>query len=202
MPNFLDGVLGGTGGSADFEPQRTNNALLHINLGGVGPLGDNDLVLGLMSFPIPKVSNGTIEIGYINEKRKFAGNPVFEDLTVVYKDYVNHQIADTLLAWRHQVYNPHTGANGIKSVYAKTGFVQLFAPNGTFERHYDMFGMWPSNFDPGDVDMTGEDSQNITLTLVIDKAKPGKNFTTAVANTVGAAGSAGAGAAGAPVGTA
>ena len=198
MANFLEGVLGGQKTSPNLEPQRTNNALLFIN--NVPGLGDEDLVLALMSFPIPKVNNGVIEVAYLNEKRKFAGNPAFEDMSVLYKDYVNKSVADSLLQWRHQVYNPITGAVGLKSVYAKTGFVQMFAPEGSFERRYDIFGVWPSTYDPGDIDMAGEDALQITLTLTIDKAVPSEGFDAASGSTPGAAGGQSVGARGAAIG--
>lgn len=200
MANFLQGVLGGQAGAATLEPQRVNGALLHIQVDGVGPLSPEDLVLALSSFPIPKVNNGIIEVGYLNEKRKFAGLPTFDDLSVVFKDYVNKPVADTLLSWRHQVYNPHTGAIGLASVYKKSAFVQLFAPDGTFERQYNLQGVWPSTYDPGDADLAGEESLNITITLTIDKAVPSQGFEASSPSTRGAAGGSSAGAPGARIG--
>lgn len=205
--NFLSGVLGGTkGGTPALEPQRVNNALLHIT--DVPGLADEELVLALASFPIPKVNNGIIEVPFLNEKRKFAGNPTFDDLSVLFKDYVNKKVADALLQWRHQVYNPHTGAIGLKSVYGKQGHVDMFAPNGEGNaaagiepiRRYDLIGVWPSTYDPGDIDMAGEDALQITVTLTIDKAIPSDGFAAGRANTPGAAGGTRATAQGAPTG--
>jgi hypothetical protein len=198
--NFLQGVLGGSATGPTLEPQRANNALLHIT--DVPGIPDQDLVLALASFPIPKVNNGMVEIGYLNEKRKFAGLPTFDDLSVIYHDYVNldKPVADALLQWRHQVYNPHTGAIGLAATYKKSGFVQLFAPDGTLERQYDLLGVWPSGWDPGDVDMMGEEALRLTVTLTIDKAKPAQGFQSASPSTKGAAGGATAGAQGAAVG--
>jgi len=159
-------------GAARWEPQRVNNALLHISELD----GDDDLVLALSSFPIPKVTNGVIEVGYLNEKRKFAGLPTFDDMSVVYKDYVDKNTANILQKWRYQVYDPRTGKIGLKSVYARSGYVQLFAPDGSAERQYDIEGIWPSGFDPGDADLQGEDTMNITVTLTIDKAYPSAGF--------------------------
>jgi hypothetical protein len=198
MTNFLDGVLGGRKNAHDLEPQRSNNALLHINdVPGAG--SDNELVLSLSSFPIPKSNNGVVELAYLNEKRKFAGNPTFDDLSVIFKDYVNKGVADALLQWRQQVYNPHNGTIGFKKVYAKTGFVQLFAPDGTGVRHYNLFGVWPSTYDPGDIDMAGEDTINITVTLTIDKAVPAEGFGAANPATKGAAGGGSTSDRGAPI---
>ncbi len=198
MGNFLDGVLGGRRAATDLEPQRQNNALLHLN--NIPGIADEELVLALSSFPLPKVTNGIVELPFLNEKRKFAGLPTFDDLSVLFKDYVTKPVADAILQWRHQVYNPHSGAIGLASIYKKTGFVQMFAPNGTLERQYDIFGIWPSAYDPGDIDMAGEDVLQITVTLTIDKAVPGKGFAANAVGTTGAAGGS-AGDAGASIGS-
>jgi hypothetical protein len=155
-------------GSQGWEPQRVNNAVLHF----ADLPGDEELSLSLASFPLPKVTNGIVEIGHVNEKRKFAGLPTFDDLSVLYKDYVPVNTSSILHAWRKLVYDPETGKIGLKWEYAKNGWAELYAPNGEFIRQYDLIGCWPSGFDPGDVDLAGEDTINITLTLTIDKAIP------------------------------
>lgn len=165
-----------------FEPQRVSNILLYIaglqeGAAGQAQSGQEDiLTLSLSSFPVPKVNNAVLEIGWMNEKRKFAGPPTFDDLSVIYKDYVDQQTANLLLKWRHQVYDPNTGKIGLASAYKKTGWVAMFSPEGSVERRYDVIGIWPSAFDPGDADLQGEDTINITCTLTIDKAIPSRGL--------------------------
>jgi len=170
--------IGGANGK--FEPQRINNALLRIvGLdGGNSAGGENALELALSSFPIPKRTMGIIEIGYLNEKRKFAGIPTYDDLSVIYKDYIDAATARVLWKWNYQVHNPETGKTGLARAYKKSGSVTLFAPDGSgeFDRMMDVIGAWPSGFDPGDADLAGEDSVNITLTLTIDKVIPRKGL--------------------------
>lgn len=162
--------------NGNFEPQRINNALLRIvGLDSGGASGkEDDLVLALASFPIPKRTMGIVEIGYLNEKRKFAGIPTYDDLSVIYKDYVDKDIAQILWEWNYQVHNPETGRTGLARKYKKSGSVTLYGPNGDgeFDRVYNLIGIWPSGFDPGDADLQGEDSINITMTLTIDKVIP------------------------------
>jgi hypothetical protein len=161
----------GQAGLTDYEPQRVNNCLLVFNLGGSD---DDTLELALSTFPLPKTSNGIIEQGHVNEKRKFAGNPIFEDLPVVYKDMVDVDIARILQKWRYTVYNPETGQVGLARDYKKRGTATLFAPNGGFVRTWTLIGAWPSSFDAGDADLSGEDTVNISVTITIDKAIPGQ----------------------------
>lgn len=157
--------IGATGGG--FELQRANNAIMRI----VGLDGDenNLFQLSLASFPIPKVSSGIIEVNYLNEKRKFAGMETYDDLTVVFNDYVEEDLALLLHRWRYQVKDPVTGKMGFKKDYAKEGRVTLYAPDGTGDREYELQGVWPSALDGGEIDYATEDGVKINLTLTIDK---------------------------------
>jgi len=156
-------------GEQGFEPQRVNNALMYISgLGG----SEDVLTLSLNSFPIPKRTIGILEVGYLNDKRKFAGNPVYDDLSVIFKDYVDAETARLLWKWNYLVHNPENGKTGLARSYKKQGWVHLLSPEGSIERIYDLVGIWPSGFDGGDADMMGEDTMNITVTITIDKAIP------------------------------
>lgn len=152
----------------EYEPQRVNNGVLFIE--GL-PGADNEIMrLSLDTFPMPKQQNGIVEADYLNEKRKVAGKVTVDDMDIVYKDYVDRAVAKTLWDWRMQVYNPKTGKVGLARTYKKRAEIITFAPNGTGTRVWELYGVWPSNMDPGDLDMAGEDIVKITLSLVVDKA--------------------------------
>ena len=154
--------------NGSFEPQRTNNAILTID-----QIQDSDILqLALNTFPIPKQSNEIVEIGYMNETRKVAGKAIYEDLTVLYQDYVDKQIASILWNWRYQVYNPITGKIGLAKDYKKSGKVKLVDPSGDNPRDYKIVGMWISNMNPGEIDHTASDTVKIECTITIDKAYP------------------------------
>lgn len=168
------------GASGDHEPQRGSNALLYI-IGlntlqqgvGQGTGGKDDiLTLSLSSFPLPKVTNNPIEVPYLNEKRKFAGMPVFDDLPVVFKDYVDIGTAALLQKWRYSVYDPETGFIGLAAKYKKTGLIKMYGPNGQFDREIELVGCWPSALDMGEIDMAAEDAVQLTMTLTYDKYIP------------------------------
>jgi len=160
------------GGQApgEFELQRQNNGLLFI-VGLEGNI-DNVLTLALSSFPIPKVTQGIIEVRYLNESRKFPGNVTFDDLTIVYRDYVDRNSAGILLNWRKLCYDPATGKVGRVAQAKKQARIVLYSPTGDLEREYELQGVWPSSFDGGEIDMAAEDGVNISLTLTYDKFIP------------------------------
>lgn len=158
--------IGGTNGG--FELQRSNNALLFI--AGLDGNDNNFLTLTLQSVTLPKENTNPVEVFFLNEKRKFAGNTTYEDLTIVFNDYVDKDTAKLLYQWRYLVKNPVTGKVGNKSDYAKAGRVVKYGPDGGSEREYEIVGMWPSALDGGDMDMSSDEGIKINMTLSIDKA--------------------------------
>jgi hypothetical protein len=162
--------IGGTGENAGYEPQRANNNILQV----LGLDGDSKTILqlSLSSFPIPKANVGVIEVNYLNEKRKFAGIATFDDLSVVFTDFVDKETCAILQRWFAETYNAETGQVGLAKEYKKTGKVIQYSPDGAIEREYDVQGMWISAIDPGDSDMTSEDVLRVTCTITIDKAIP------------------------------
>lgn len=165
---------GGTTGA--FEEQRGNNGIIQIFdvEGNVSSSQHKSglpiLTLSLQSFALPKTNLDALETNWLNEKRKFAGTVTFDDLEIVFKDFVDVNTAHIVKKWHEKVYDPSTGKIGLARDYKKTALITLFAPNGTFERHYFVEGIWPLTFDPGSIDMTSAEPIKITCTFAIDKA--------------------------------
>jgi hypothetical protein len=153
-----------------FEPQRANNALLHI-----AGLRDSELVtLSLETFPIPKTQLTPIELNYLNERRKVAGPANVAEIDVVLRDWVDNATMYVLMDWFQQTYDPYSGRINLASRYKKRGTITLYGPEGGFDREFICTGLWITQFDPGDIDMTSEDKKNITITLSVDKVIPGR----------------------------
>lgn len=159
--------IGAVGGG--FELQRPNNALLYIvNLAGNA---NNIVTLSLASFPLPKETSNVIEIPFLNEKRKFAGLVSYDDLTVIFNDYVDKETARLLHQWRNLVKDPVTGKMGNKRDYAKIARMVKYGPDGQSDREYECQGVWPSAIDGGEIDFGNDgDGLKINMTLTIDKA--------------------------------
>jgi hypothetical protein len=158
--------------SGAFEPQRGNNALLRIfglTDDTPGAKGESVLTLSLQSFPLPNIIIEPVETFWVNEKRKVPGLVNFEDIEVVYKDFVDVGTAHIMKTWHEQVYNPVSGKIGLARNIKKTGIIELFAPDGTFSRYHSLSGIWPSNFNAGTIDMTSSEPVVITVTLSVDK---------------------------------
>jgi len=159
-----------------FEIQRSFNWSLEIALDDAG---DQLLIVqGLESFDGVTESNDEIELQYANEKRYFAGQATFESSTLVLKDYVDQGVAEAMLRWRRQVYNPETGSIGLAADYKKVADLTLIAPNQEIVRIWKFQGIWPQQFKHGPFDMTSSDKVTIEATLRYDKAIPSTGLNT------------------------
>jgi hypothetical protein len=97
-------------------------------------------------------------------------------MTVVYKDFVNINVAELLYTWYKVVHDATTGQTGFKSNYACNAYVYLYPPDGTassggtaYVRCYNALGCWPSAFDQGEASMDGEEAVKINMTVQMDK---------------------------------
>jgi len=155
-----------------FEEQRGNNALIRIF-----GLAENDVIsrgepiitLSLQSFPLPVTTVEAIDTNFLNEKRKIAGLVTFEDMEVVFKDFVDQRTARVLKLWHEEVYDPVTGRIGLARNYKKRGEVQLFGPNQQYNRFWTCIGMWPTTYNAGTIDMASSEPVKVSLTISIDK---------------------------------
>ena len=160
--------FGSVSSAGGFEPQRSNNGTLRISgLPGSGP----DLIeLALQSFPFPKFNLNPMELPYMNSVRKFPTKITYDAGTLVIRDIVNQNVAQTLWDWFKLAGDPKTEKIGMASSYKKDADGIWFAPDDSIERTWKMEGCWLSSYDPGDFDTTGGDPVVISCTLEYDKA--------------------------------
>ena len=147
-----------------YEVQRTNN--FEVVLEGF----TDDFTLSIESCPLPVVSNDPIELAYGNAKVKVAGQATFDDIELQVKDFIKVDLEKQMWDWRCQVYNPETDAIGWAEDYKKSGRIHQYAPDGTYQRSWRIIGVWPTNFNGGDLQYDGGDKKLISMTLSVDKA--------------------------------
>ncbi len=178
--NLLDGVLGSkaSAGGRVYEPQKSNGAILRLNLNGSFGT-DDSLVLSLASFPLPKIETDVTRIAYKNEHRQFAGTRNYQNLSVSFHDYIDRATAMTLWAWSLYIHDPRTGKRGLKSVYAKNGTVDVYGPDGAEGQvmPYVIEGAWVNMLDLGDIDYTSDEPVRIQCGFAIDRMYPDPDST-------------------------
>ncbi len=157
-------------GQNSLEPQRVNNFTLIIGLTGQGISGDARLLqLAIDSFKIPAESNSPIMIPYGNEVRKVAGVAKWENVTCNVKDFVDKDILGSIMSWFNVVYDVRTGIVNHSFVYKRQGLLVAYGPDGRQSRTFNLYGLWPTQVDPGGGDMASNTNNMITMTLRADK---------------------------------
>jgi len=166
-----------------FEPQRANNVLVEFRVGPLlgGQASSNVLMLSLESFPIPRQQNDPLEQGYLNDRRKFAGMAMADDMDVTFRSYVDQPTLELLSAWRQRVYDPATGRIGRSFEYKRNANVWFLPPNAVpaisrygvlpndiFVLRLPIYGVWPSAIDYGQADMNSGDHLRTNVTFSVD----------------------------------
>ena len=153
-----------------WEPQRINNFQLCVY--GLPGQGTELVMLSLMQFSLPQISNDPINISHGNTNVKFAGTTQWagsDSLQVV--DYITNDIAKMISDWRELVYRQATDEIGWAHEYKKDGEVFEVGPDGTNVRIWKYEGIWPNAVNYGELnyDTQGE-VRKIDITLQYDRA--------------------------------
>ena len=154
-----------------FEPQRTNNFTIQfIPPAAAGVANAQDIIaLTLKSFPMPKETSEEIDVWFGNEKRSVTGRTTWDNETLVANDYVDTTIADVMVAWRKQCYDPATGKVGWARNYKISGDVLMFGPDGTTIRTWELRGLWPKEVQYGKGTMERAEHNTIEVVFKVDK---------------------------------
>lgn len=146
------------------EPKRLNRFEL---------LMEDDLRLTCKSVTMPKVAVGQVEVDRMHNKYKVAGSKVtYEDITLVFYDFVDNKGATALETWHKQVYDIGTSLMGFPSEYKRNLTLLIYGPDHSVVESWLMVGAWPKDFSRKQLDWaTGEGTQEVTVTLSIDEAK-------------------------------
>lgn len=195
--DFIGGsaLLKGLGDSPvnyTFEPQRRNNGYLfapvpEMKAAAQPPFGLPVLGLALKSMELPKDENEIIDLGWFNQRVKFAGQHRTDDITLTFVDYADAPVMHLLEAWRSTVYNPEKGAvgkaGGGSLIPGVTGggtflggykwdvYLMTFSPNinWVYTKVFRLKGAFPTRLDRGELDYDDDERSEVTLTLSYDE---------------------------------
>jgi hypothetical protein len=104
-------------------------------------------------------------------RRYVAGRMLYEPIPLVVKDFVDIGTATAIETWQKQVANAETHKVGLAKDYKKVGDLILFAPEGSFERTWRLYGLFPVFVAFGALDMNANDVVRIQATLRYDRAE-------------------------------
>lgn len=157
-----------------FEPQRVNNWTFQV---GFADQAQSTIIeLSLDTGFLPQEGNAPIMLSFLNEQVYVAGKVMWQEGTIVLKDFVDQPTAEAVRAWRALVYDPTNGRIGFAANYKKRAFIVLYTPDGLSERVWELIGCWPMAVSWGALDMNASEANRITVTIRFDKAFPASSL--------------------------
>lgn len=128
-----------------FDVQKQNLGMLEINLDQLVPGGKEILVLSLQQFNVPGRTVGVSPLHYLNGAVNYPTKPEPQgNITVTYRDFPQSGTRAVLHEWFKLVYNEVTGLMLPTGAIKRSGFLVLFASDGTSERTAEIEGLWPT----------------------------------------------------------
>jgi hypothetical protein len=131
-------------------------------------LGD-DAQYYVATVTLPSVTWETTEVPYFSQKKKFASRFNVNEMTCVLKDYVDFNTAAKAWKWWNSVGDIESGTVKVPSEYKKDGSLLKCDGRGSPIQTWKLQGCFPSAMEFGDLDYSGTDIVQISITLTIDK---------------------------------
>jgi len=150
--------------SRRFEPQRVYN--FEVEISGLS----QDVRLSVVSFPLPKINTGEIELAHGNTSVWVAGKATFEPGDLVVRDAIGADIEEQLNNWRRMVYNENDDRIGWAVDYQKQAYVYQYSPDASVVRKWRIFGLWPTAINFGEMSAEVVEKKVITMTMRYNKA--------------------------------
>lgn len=91
--------------------------------------GQEYLDIAVVSSTVPHFTVGKVEVQRGNTTVKFAGKPTYEDMSIVFNDYIGARTKSILLAWQAKVFDVDSEAIFNSSGYKKTCFLYEYTPD-------------------------------------------------------------------------
>jgi len=119
---------------------------------------------------LPNITIDQIEIYHGNEKTKIAGQPDVQNITLELRDTISPDIIRLIENWKNTVYNPSSGLIGYASEYKDRGTVEQYDTKGILIRAWDLFGVWPTSVNYGNLDYQSKDPVLASIDFSVDRA--------------------------------
>lgn len=151
--------------STNKEVQRNNHFEVEI-----ANVGVEVLTLAVNSTNLPTITVPQTELHHGNSVVKVAGKVEYDDITLEVKDFVGDDVEKILYDWFSEVYDPATDTVGMAADYKRDGTLLQYSPDESIVREWDVYGVWPTSFESGDMNYEDSEPKVISLTLSIDRA--------------------------------
>tara|TARA_R110000851_G_scaffold103340_7_gene220305 strand:- start:658 stop:1143 length:486 start_codon:yes stop_codon:yes gene_type:complete len=142
-----------------FEPIRQNRFFLEV---------DGIPSFMVKTFQRPKISNGSIEIDYINVKRYLTGKTTVNTVTLTMHDPIEQSGKQAVQAWQKAHYDFQTGRAGYSDDYMREMTVKELSPAGDIISEIVLHRCFIVDLDLGNYDYASAEPVEISLTIQYD----------------------------------
>ena len=167
----------------DFEPGRSSDFILKIKFNRDLYDMDNQLVayadeatealaLSLRDYTGPQLSIEPISIKTGNGTVNYAGVPSVGNSPISFTDYIGMKTEQILLAWYSMAHNISNDKIGFKEYYAQNGLLYKWAPNGTRQISWKLWGCWINEYSQGQFSRQNPELRQFSTTIYYDKPTP------------------------------
>jgi len=162
--------------SSSLESFRKNRWIMQFTTipGGLSS-PEETLAFAAHTAQRPTVTFNTTEYQRLNERFWVAGKPTWSDLAMSFFDYINMastgvSASQILYNWANSIYSPITGGMGFKKDYSTTGTLALLDPAGGIAQVWNLFYVWPSSVNYGDLSADDDGLCEVSVTFKYDYA--------------------------------
>ena len=168
---------------ADFEPGRSSDFIFKVkftrdlyDMNGKFVAYKDDateaLALSLRDYAGPQLSVDPISIKTGNGTVHYAGSPNVGTSAITFNDYIGMLTEQILLAWYSMAHNITNDKIGFKEYYAQDGILYKWAPNGTRQISWKLWGCWINEYNQGQFSRYQPDQRLFSTTIYYDKPTP------------------------------
>lgn len=118
---------------------------------------------------LPGKNIGIIEVPYLNQKAKLAGDATFDDLTVTIMLDNDFSVRNELESWMENIRSNSTSVGDDPALYKQTGSIIQLDNSNVEIAQYDFIGLWPNVLSPLDESFETNDTiAEYTVTFSYD----------------------------------
>lgn len=129
-------------------------------------------LLYLRSAARPHATFEVPELHHDQEMSRYAGKYSWDTITLVWYDIEQDpDIAEQVYSWLNSVINVGAATVEPPASYKTDASLESYNGAGETSEEWTLFGSWPSDVDWGDLDYTNTELQEVTATLVYDRAQ-------------------------------
>ena len=147
-----------------YEPKKKNRWLIRFP----SDLGIQEWWLASASRP--SITQGEVEIPFLNTSTWVIGRFTWESISVTFRDPIGPSATQAIMEWVRLHSESITGRQGYAAGYKKDIELEMLDPTGVVVQKWILQGTQLNDADFGSLDYSSSDLADITCTLRFDRA--------------------------------